>query len=665
MSKRIKVATGVYQRSDGYFEVSVQPHHGARSSVFAGRFTDVTVALAYRAACQAANDLRTAHCDPDLFALFIGSGLTPIGGVDPDGLAPLWCDDENEIDARVVRRILRGAFDQWDKKSHDAAYRKRIRGLFADLDHHLGAIELPLERNTIDACFDTLVASGRTQQDLKLLAWLMGRTMAWAVVHRYQDWDPVAGIALQPESIRTPGRTLQPGSLASDAIAVLQAHPGQVFTARDIADVLVAQGRSMGSSTRVSKFATKIGYQLRSKVDRGRTYGGLCSPSPRKFCWDPVACAPTLHALDVILAQNRKIYLPSEMLTLASWLPPYLRIGVWLQGLMGLRTGEMLGLKVEHLDPSAGLVRVRTQCGTTPDDPGDDDDSDKDLKTIYSVRNLPLPPTLLALLVAYVFTYHGPNAFADPEQKQKRLMVLHNGPKANLSYDSWALPFGRAATAAGLHLRDNGQPTQPYDLRHSVATLLTDLVSAPLRARWLGHQLNKSWDTGPGGGSVTISVYTQVTTAMLAAIAGVLDQIIITEMDSLVIDDSDLDVWVHTNDLRDTHHLAQVTVVKVFGKPEEFHDPRRPRWTRAYRRDHVARVLADLDARPAMSLWSYARAHGLKPTDVRELGASGVLEVTRRAYRTEPGGQIHVGHAVTIAHPWRPPVDRNDDQPAT
>ncbi|MER7439828.1 tyrosine-type recombinase/integrase [Micromonospora avicenniae] len=163
----------------------------------------------------------------------------------------------------------------------------------------------------------------------------------------------------------------------------------------------------------------------------------------------------------------------------------------WLIGIaLGLRQGEVLGLRWEDVDLTAGTLRVRGQLQRDPDTGGL---VFVETKTARSRRTLPLPPTVLAAL-----RRHQANQAAERFEAER-----------------WADPSLVFATTVGtpVHPRNDYRSFREiirqaglrqvrlHDLRHTAASvLLAQGVPARVVMEILGHSQI----------SVTLNIYAHV-----------------------------------------------------------------------------------------------------------------------------------------------------------
>jgi integrase len=200
---------------------------------------------------------------------------------------------------------------------------------------------------------------------------------------------------------------------------------------------------------------------------------------------------------------------------LDAWWRGYLLCGI----LLGLRPGELLGLRWEDVDHAAGVIRVRRSVKAVPQEPGADGRRRwvlalEDLKTDKSKRTLKLPArvsealkTLRAAQAAdrlRLGPYYGGEygdlglVFCTPAGRPMRL------DRANAR-------FKKVCAAAGI-----GSDWTPYEQRHTFASVLSDAgTDIELIADAMGHV----------NSNVTRTVYRHQIADKVAQAASVMDSI--------------------------------------------------------------------------------------------------------------------------------------------
>jgi integrase len=177
----------------------------------------------------------------------------------------------------------------------------------------------------------------------------------------------------------------------------------------------------------------------------------------------------------------RNVSLEEQTRFLSYSLKSWAHLGFLIGFRMGLRSGEILGFNMRHVDWKNKLYAVRGQAIR---EPGKEIFCTDSLKKEGSYRSVPIPPSIFAELQkiklaepsrVYVFTFDGLKCFRRPED--------------------FALEFKRAAKAAGLmKCRDTtGAPLKdptPHDMRHSFGYLHANVWNTPHTAlqKLLGHR---------------------------------------------------------------------------------------------------------------------------------------------------------------------------------
>jgi len=149
---------------------------------------------------------------------------------------------------------------------------------------------------------------------------------------------------------------------------------------------------------------------------------------------------------------------------------------VMLLSLLGLRPGEVCGLKWSAVDLEAGTLRVewtRTLVGTTVEE--------KDPKTGAGERTLPMPAPVIVALRAF--------RARQAAEKLKAGEAYQDG--GYVLVDKWGRPWTseRLRYHAYRLMRKVGvRKVRPYDARHSALTFLaTSGVPDTVLAAWAGH----------------------------------------------------------------------------------------------------------------------------------------------------------------------------------
>lgn len=174
----------------------------------------------------------------------------------------------------------------------------------------------------------------------------------------------------------------------------------------------------------------------------------------------------------------------AQVRTLADTVSDRYRAAVITQAGLGLRVGELLGLRVADVDFLRRTVRIEHQSdsvtrGLVPP------------KTASSYRTVPLPAVVADALAAHLAVHPaGPDVACScpPDVKCSRVasgLILHTAAGGALDQDYYARRiFGAAVRRAGLPTS-----TTTHDLRHHAASvLLAAGESVVAVASWLGHQ---------------------------------------------------------------------------------------------------------------------------------------------------------------------------------
>ncbi|WP_460458204.1 tyrosine-type recombinase/integrase [Angustibacter peucedani] len=150
----------------------------------------------------------------------------------------------------------------------------------------------------------------------------------------------------------------------------------------------------------------------------------------------------------------------------------------WLLSLMGLRRGEVLGLRwadVQLAGRPQLTVRQSRVLVTS------DDIVTSPPKTRRGARSLPLEPVVASALAAFAESQRADRGRAAAAYASSGLVVV-NELGAPLRPDVYSDRFRRLAAEAGL------PPIRLHDLRHTALTLMTLRgVPLPVVAAWAGH----------------------------------------------------------------------------------------------------------------------------------------------------------------------------------
>ncbi len=150
-----------------------------------------------------------------------------------------------------------------------------------------------------------------------------------------------------------------------------------------------------------------------------------------------------------------------------------------LAGLLGLRRSEIIGLKWEAINFSAGTISIKRKA--VKDKASNKDIISSKLKTAFSYRILPLPFALLDYLKR--LKKHQARQAKSPSYSKdylKYICLKSNGTRITL--DEVTNGFHRLIQRHGL------DKILFHDLRHSCATMLLHLnYSMKQIQEWLGH----------------------------------------------------------------------------------------------------------------------------------------------------------------------------------
>ena len=173
---------------------------------------------------------------------------------------------------------------------------------------------------------------------------------------------------------------------------------------------------------------------------------------------------------------------------------------VWLLSLLGLRRGEVCGLRWSDVSLTEGMISIRTTRVTV-----NGSVHEKGPKSSRGYRVLPLfQPVLGSLEALYALQLAearaaGP-AYRGPVDEG---FVAADELGAPIHPKAWSYEFGQLCKAAGL------PRIRLHDARHTVNSLLEHLgVSPSIRAHWLGHTV-----------AVNTGTYTHAADADLAAVS--------------------------------------------------------------------------------------------------------------------------------------------------
>lgn len=172
---------------------------------------------------------------------------------------------------------------------------------------------------------------------------------------------------------------------------------------------------------------------------------------------------------------------------------------------LGMRQGELIGLRWQDVDLDAGRLRVSRTL-----DRAGDGQTFKEPKTEQSRRTIDLPASVVAALRAHRDRQHFERQAAGTRWQETGLVFV--------------TPVGTALDPANLlkafkrHLQDAGLPEMRFhDLRHSAASmLLADGLPMNVVSDILGHSLT----------STTVDIYAHVAPAARREAAAVMDRLL-------------------------------------------------------------------------------------------------------------------------------------------
>ncbi len=157
-----------------------------------------------------------------------------------------------------------------------------------------------------------------------------------------------------------------------------------------------------------------------------------------------------IRGAGTIRTEPRPFAEPADVFALANAIDGRFRCMVLLAGFLGLRRGELLGLRRRDVDPLHGEIVVERQVVRTGKNR-----IEGDPKSAAGHRKRPLPPFLAEELSVHMTLYTD----ADPDDP---LFVGYRGE--HLSAITWQRAYKKAKDATGLTVT-------LHDLRHSAATM--------------------------------------------------------------------------------------------------------------------------------------------------------------------------------------------------
>ncbi len=171
-------------------------------------------------------------------------------------------------------------------------------------------------------------------------------------------------------------------------------------------------------------------------------------------------------------AQKAYVATTAQVWALYDAMPGHLRPAILLGALAGLRTGEVVGLRVTDVDFEAGVVHPVQQEGGEP------------LKTAESRTPLPIPRELVVELAAAVDYYGGDYVVTDGTGRQTSTAAIE-----------------RAIRLARVKIDGLPENFRFHDLRHYFASLL---IASGLDVKLVQHRLRHS------SAATTLDVYSHL-----------------------------------------------------------------------------------------------------------------------------------------------------------
>lgn len=157
-----------------------------------------------------------------------------------------------------------------------------------------------------------------------------------------------------------------------------------------------------------------------------------------------------IRGAGTVRTNKRPFIEPADVFALAESMGPRYRALILLAGFIGLRRGELLGLRRRDIDPLHAKITIERQAVRTGRNRVEGEP-----KTDAGIRSRPLPPFLVAELEAHM------DAFTGPSPDDPVFVGPQGGPLAAITLQR-ALKDAREAT---------GVTGTLHDLRHSAATV--------------------------------------------------------------------------------------------------------------------------------------------------------------------------------------------------
>jgi excisionase family DNA binding protein len=204
---------------------------------------------------------------------------------------------------------------------------------------------------------------------------------------------------------------------------------------------------------------------------------------------------------------ERRILSYQECFRVAGHLHLHHQVAFWLQRILGLRVGEVFGIRVGSIN-EWGYIELVKQGGkrfVVYDDFGNDVIVDeKDLKTRNSARGLVVPAPLLELIYLYIAAVHTDPETGDVDPTARLILPMRAGKQAGQA--SYTTALRKAFINEGLTHETLGFHVSSHHLRRSLGGDLASVIKVTelLRSRLLGHKPSAT----DGGSQVTMDYYT-------------------------------------------------------------------------------------------------------------------------------------------------------------
>jgi excisionase family DNA binding protein len=278
-----------------------------------------------------------------------------------------------------------------------------------------------------------------------------------------------------------------------------------------------------------------------------------------------------------------------EVAAIADSMHRDLRPALWTQWLLGLRSGELCGLRLSNLILDTELDGAAGTCGGIVDFSGSNarqrtwhaevsisehgkveaNSTVADVewtKTNSSRRRIPVPTVLARLLRQHIDEHH--KSASDDSH------VFRNTVGSPLTPASWAALFDSAASRAGLGFDPTGDAglewkLVPHFSRKNLNTWLALAdVSGPVRSRILGHTLNEAQsDRRSSGGRgdaaiLTDTIYRIIGDAELVSAMSVIDRAVRDKLGDH-LGQVDVERWITVTEAAETLGLTRQTVRRM------------------------------------------------------------------------------------------------------